>query len=453
MSLAKTTNQLLMNKSVIDYDVTIIGGGYVGISAAYNLTKAGIKVLILEKESFLGGLGQAISLSNGTMCEKYYHHFFSHDTSLIQLINDLCAEPIIYKVSSMGIYSDGYIYSWNGLKDLFDNRLLSLSSKLRFCIASLLLAKGLLPNRFLEKSSLSRGLLKLYGPEAYNLIWHPMIYGKFGAGSDTTPLLWMHGRLKQRLESRSEGKELLGFIHGSLDGLTMKLVGELNDKNCKIELLADLNSVNIGKPHILTYAQSTGDLVTVHSDKILFATSANLSNKFIGSQVSSLWINENYYSAICIMIEMKERLSDYYWLNIADTDLYFCGYIEQTILTGLEEYNRANIAYLTKYIHPSEVDSIPKESHLEKLALRCLKTMFRDKFHENAIINMTVSIASKAQAVNDFKFKPNDPYLHRQKGIYLSNISHVYPDERSINNAIKIGNKVSSAILYDLQSF
>ena len=38
------------------------------------------------------------------------------------------------------------------------------------------------------------------------------------------------------------------------------------------------------------------------------------------------------------MIELKESLSEYYWTNIADRDLFFCGYIEQTRLTGNAEY-------------------------------------------------------------------------------------------------------------------
>ena len=37
------------------YDVIIAGGGTAGVSCAWNLGKRGIKTLIIEKNSFLGG--------------------------------------------------------------------------------------------------------------------------------------------------------------------------------------------------------------------------------------------------------------------------------------------------------------------------------------------------------------------------------------------------------------
>ena len=39
-----------------------------------------------------------------------------------------------------------------------------------------------------------------------NSIWEPIIKGKFGEKSHDIPLRWMSGRLKQRLESRVNGK-------------------------------------------------------------------------------------------------------------------------------------------------------------------------------------------------------------------------------------------------------
>ena len=48
MSKEKTT-------SIID-DVIVIGAGYTGLAAAYDLAKAGLKVTVLEKEPSVGGL-------------------------------------------------------------------------------------------------------------------------------------------------------------------------------------------------------------------------------------------------------------------------------------------------------------------------------------------------------------------------------------------------------------
>ena len=41
---------------MLNYDVVIIGGGTAGCSAAYNFSKLGMKTLVIEKSTFLGGL-------------------------------------------------------------------------------------------------------------------------------------------------------------------------------------------------------------------------------------------------------------------------------------------------------------------------------------------------------------------------------------------------------------
>ena len=66
-------------------------------------------------------------------------------------------------------------------------------------------------------------MLRLYGKNCFKYIWEPIIRGKFGEKSHKIPLRWMSGRLKQRLESRVNGKESLGFIAGSIESLTNKV--------------------------------------------------------------------------------------------------------------------------------------------------------------------------------------------------------------------------------------
>ena len=52
-----------MSKSI--YDVAIIGGGHNGLTTACYLAKAGLKVVVVEKQSYVGGAAVSRELHPG----------------------------------------------------------------------------------------------------------------------------------------------------------------------------------------------------------------------------------------------------------------------------------------------------------------------------------------------------------------------------------------------------
>ena len=69
-------------------NVTIIGAGFTGLSVAYYLLKKGYEVEIFESAPFVGGQASTINLS-GFEIERGYHHLFTGDKYIIELIEDL----------------------------------------------------------------------------------------------------------------------------------------------------------------------------------------------------------------------------------------------------------------------------------------------------------------------------------------------------------------------------
>jgi len=68
--------------------VAIIGGGFTGLAAAYELTKQGIKVTVHEGEAQIGGLASAFDVQ-GENLDRFYHHWFTNDQHVMQLIDEL----------------------------------------------------------------------------------------------------------------------------------------------------------------------------------------------------------------------------------------------------------------------------------------------------------------------------------------------------------------------------
>ena len=57
-------------------DVVIVGAGFTGLAAAYDLTKKGFSVTVLESDDRVGGLAGSFEV-NGHNLEKFYHHWFA----------------------------------------------------------------------------------------------------------------------------------------------------------------------------------------------------------------------------------------------------------------------------------------------------------------------------------------------------------------------------------------
>lgn len=429
------------------YDVVIVGSGYTGLTAATELIDKGFSVIVIEKSGFIGGLGSIIKLSNGSFCESFYHHFFTHDQSLIKYTKRFLKIKPTFRETKMSIFFKGKHYSWNGIIDLIKYPHIELIGKFRFILATLLLSKRILSKNFLDNVSLSEGLEKLYGKNSFESVWRPMIKGKFGNKVNNIPLRWMQGRLKQRIESRSSGKEQLGFIEGSLNKLTCKIEEYIKFKNSVILKNANINDIewdNKNKKYKIFVKHNNQFIKKFTTDKIVFTTPSYTANSIIKNVDTGTlrWNNHNYFTAYCVMLELSESLSDYYWTNIADDKIFFCGYIEQTQLTGIEEYQGLHISYLTKYVYLKKNEEVKSEEYLKEKAYETLKILFPTRNIKNIIKNIHISFSQNAQVITDFNFKQSDMNLMKSYNLFIGNMSNVYPDERSINNAIKVGKEL-----------
>ena len=68
----------------------IIGAGFGGLAAAYDLRKAGHDVVVFESADYVGGLASGFKEPHwGWYVEKFYHHWFQSDSSMLGLIDEL----------------------------------------------------------------------------------------------------------------------------------------------------------------------------------------------------------------------------------------------------------------------------------------------------------------------------------------------------------------------------
>ena len=62
--------------------IGILGAGATGLSAAWDISKAGHQVTVYERDDFIGGHASTFEIE-GTPIEKGYHHWFTSDHDIL----------------------------------------------------------------------------------------------------------------------------------------------------------------------------------------------------------------------------------------------------------------------------------------------------------------------------------------------------------------------------------
>lgn len=160
--------------------IAVIGAGFTGLSASFELLKNDHEVVLFEKDGFPGGL--AIGYKENSWdwsLEKHYHHWFTNDHSVINLAKEINYEVVIRRPKT-SIYIDNKIYQLDSPASVLKFPLLSVFDRLRMSAVL-----GFLKyNPFwkpLEKFNASKVLPLAMGKKAYGMIWEPLFINKFGS--------------------------------------------------------------------------------------------------------------------------------------------------------------------------------------------------------------------------------------------------------------------------------
>lgn len=418
--------------------VGIIGAGFTGLSSAYQLAKKGHEVTIFEMDSHPGGLALGFQQKNWEWSlEKHYHHWFTNDSSVLNLAKEI-NYPVIIKRPKTSVYIDKFIYQLDSPLHVLKFPKLKLLDRIRMAGVLALLRYNPIWQP-LEKINAVDFLSKTMGKKAYEKLWEPQLTNKFGKYINEISLAWFWARVKKRTSNLAYPE--FGFLH-----FAEKLVREIEKRGGKFLFNTQVLQIQEGAETLVKTKNHTHKF-----DKIIVTLPSFFFLK-IAPQLPDTYKNSlsklKGLGAINLVLRLKNKfLTDgTYWLSVCDKKSPIMAIVEHTNFIDKKNYDNEHIVYLGNYLphdHPY-FKTTPEE--LLKIFHPFLKTI--NSNYKSSLIDYHVFKAPFAQPIIPLNYSKIIPKFETPlQNIYLANIQQVYPWDRGTNYAVELGEKITNILV------
>jgi len=424
-------------------NIAVLGAGFTGLSAAYNLVKIGHTVTIFEQDSVPGGLAVGFKLPHWDWSlEKHYHHWFTNDMSVLGLANDI-GQAVLVKRPKTSVLIEKEIFQLDSPFNLLRFSKLSFVDRMR--MASVL---GFLKiNPFwqpLEHIQAHNFLVTFMGNTGYKTIWEPQMHNKFGSYEREISLAWFWARVHKRTASLAYPQK--GFM--SFARLLDKKIrdhGGIILYNTTVSKIVSKGLVEI------TFRSSSKKIDHKRFDKLIVtlpgASFARMAPQLSDVYKKSLTVLRGLGAINLILRLTKPLLADgTYWLSICNRNSPVMAVIEHTNFLSKENYGNEHIVYLGNYMPQDH----PFFSYSESRLLEAYDATLRqlNPLYASSIIGMHMFKAPFAQPIVPMGYSSIVPSIKTPlDNVLLANMQMVYPWDRGTNYAVELGNRVSTYIL------
>jgi protoporphyrinogen oxidase len=424
--------------------VVVVGAGFSGLAAAYELAQRGLRPIVLEAAAEVGGLAATFEVA-GARLERFYHHWFTNDRHVVELVRQLgLQDRIVYKATRTGMYFANQIYRLSTPLDVLRFPALPLSDRIRLGL-TVLRARRVRDWREIDHLSAAEWLRHLGGDRAFRVIWEPLLRGKFGPHADEVSAAWFWSKLRLRGGSRgARGEEQLAYFRGGFAGLADELVKGIRQNGGQVRLKTSACGLITENGRVTGVANETE---SIPADAVILTPALPIIAGLMKPHVSAAYADRlaviDYLANVCVVLEMTKSLSELYWMNINDPEFPFVGIIEHTNLDQADPSGRRHVVYFSRYLPASDCMFDAPDDHVVRLTLPHIQRMFPN-FDPGCIRAAHVWRARYAQPLVIRNYGRLIP-AHQTPlgGVFIASMAQVYPEDRGTNYAIRDGRAVA----------
>lgn len=422
--------------------IGIIGAGFTGLSAAYNLLEKNHKVTVFERDEIPGGLALGFKEKKWEWTlEKHYHHWFTNDDSVLDLAKKI-NHKVIIKRPKTSVFVDGKIYQFDSPKEVLLFPKLSILDRIRMGIVVAFFKF----NPFwkpLEKFNATQFLPKTIGKRGYEMIWQPLFKNKFGDYASDVSLAWFWARIVKRTPS-------LAYPEGGFLEFANHLVRVIEKKSGEVKFNSEVIEVSENKK-VIVKIKENGKIKKFEFDKVIFTLPSFLFLKItpdLPRDYKQKFARLKGLGATNLVLKLKTSFfgDGTYWVSICDPKSPIMAIVEHTNFMDKKYYNNEHLVYLGNYLDPAS-----KRFAMDKEEVLALFDPFLKKInpdYRKNIIGYELFKAPFAQPIIPTNYSKMIPPMKTPlPNVYLANIEQVYPWDRGTNYAVELGEKITDYIL------
>jgi protoporphyrinogen oxidase len=422
--------------------VGVLGGGALGLAAALRLAQAGQRVTLIEREPQLGGLAAGFSVGP-TSLEKFYHHIFRTDTTIIGFIRELgLNDRLLWGRPNTSTLANGRIVSLGGIPDLLKLPLLAPVDRARF-LTGMALLKAIPDEKAFAGWTAARWMPRLMGRRVYNVMWEPILRGKFGARADDIAMSWLWSRVHER-------SLRLGYLRGGFQlmydafGDRIRALGGVVLTSTTAETIVPREGGGVEVRTQSGEVHAFDQLLVTLPTRLFARLAPSLPQEWLARYPGP----EHYGAHVLILGLRQQLLRDVYWLNINDRDLPFLALVEHTNFLPAADYGGMHLVYLGNYL-PMD-DPLFGRSDAEVLEQFVPAVgRIRRGFDASWIAQHWMFRAPYAQPIVTTSYLNTlPPHETPLQGVYLANMAHVYPQDRGQNYSLRLGERMAQTLLH-----
>lgn len=432
--------------------VAVVGGGFTGLAAAYELGRQGVRAVVLEADREVGGLAGSFDV-DGVPLEKFYHHWFRSDRHVLDLIDELGAsDRVLERPTRTGMYFNRRFYRLSTPLDVLRFDALPWIDRVRLGLL-VLRARRVRDWRTLEDRTAADWLRGLAGERVYRVVWEPLLRGKFGPYAERVSAVWFWNKLVLRGGSRDgSGEERLAYFRGGFAELARLVSARIEEGGGEVRTGTPVDRVVVGDGRVVG-VRAGG--TTVDADAVLLTTALPIAADLVDGAVDPDWTRRlrsiEYLANVCLVLQLDRSLSSTYWLNVNDPSFPYVGVIEHTNFEPPSTYGGRHVVYLSRYLPVDDPVWGMDDDALLDYSVPHIRRMFPE-FRREWIRRHHVWKARWAQPVVERRYRERiPPHEAPLDGLWLASMAQIHPEDRGTNYAVRDGRDVARRIASRLQ--